>query len=245
MSISCFSDYVFYADTELGQQQLSDFYDKLQKAISDTPKFITVNNGWGCGWLGNVMLTFVPETLRLATNDVSCENKNIRFRGQILYLCYFEDGESAPHIKMQVESAYEPMVEMWDWILKRCGYTDIKYVYTAEEPSDDIFINTDTKHRFFTDTYKIEVYINDNFYCNETQYLETEEEVLDFLNTVIKDLRERYKKHPEEFDLPEGYNTRTLRKQSSVAKALAVIRFNLYSSNGIDAYITYDEYTSG
>lgn len=241
----CFTDYRFYADTDKGKEQLSKFYSILTHSVEEDKRRI-LRSDFGDKWLGNVILAFCPQNLTLTKDSITCayNGADIRFRGSIIYLEINDAGTNGPYISLQTETAWEPMYDMWDMILAECGFTDIKYVYSSEEPGMGIYINTDTEGRFFPEIYRIEVYISDDFYCNDTQYFCSDMDALNYLNEVIKDLREEYKRNPEAYALPKDYSTRGLRKQRSISKALAVLEKNLFSWHGCDGYVSFAEFTS-
>lgn len=65
------------------------------------------------------------------------------------------------HFILSTESAWCPMTEDFNVILKQPEFSTINYVYTAEEPGMDIYINTDTKQQFLTPKYRFFSYIKD------------------------------------------------------------------------------------
>lgn len=234
----CYTDYRFYADTEVGKQQLKSFYDELEKSLKPGKRFIVTD--FEDTWLGNVLLHFVPQLLKLSQEDVYCEyeNERIRFRGSVIYLAYDEDCHV---ISVQTETAWEPMEAMWAMILAECKYSDIKFVYLAEEPSMGVYINTDSEGNFFADKYRTEVKVSDDFYDYDIQYFETEQEVLAYLNEVICNLRTEYKINPNKYLLPKDFTPARIRKQRTVAGALHLIQNNLFD----DGFVCIDEFTSG
>lgn len=241
----CYTDYRFYADTDVGKEQLAKFYATLTYAIREEKRRI-LRSDFGDKWLGNVILEFCPQNFTLTKDSITCtyNGTDVRFRGSIIYLEITDEDTNDPYISVQTETAWEPMYDMWDMILAECGFTDIKYVYSSEEPGMGIYINTDKKGKFFSEKYRVEVYISDEFYCNETQYFNSDKEALDYLNEVIKNLREEYKHNSKAYSLPQDYSTRGLRKQQSINKALEVLEKNLFSWHGCDGYVSFAEYTS-
>ena len=66
--------------------------------------------------------------------------------GKIHAIEYSFDGV----IYLFLEDHWCPQTQWLDYVLKRYpGYPGIQYVYMAEEPNGDLFINTDTEHRYF------------------------------------------------------------------------------------------------
>lgn len=239
----CSTVYRFYSDTEEGTKQLEQFYERLEKAIEPKRRRALVSD-FGDGWLGNVILETCPHYLKFTSSDsINCEynGEGIRFRGSIVDIRLDADSKT---LDVETETAWEPMPGIWDMILAECGYTDIKYVYQAEEPSCELYINTDTEGRFFSDRYHVEVYVHDDFYCNEVCYLSSEEELLEFENQLIADLREEYKKNPDRYYLPDGYNTRKLRKQKTEKAARRLIEDNLFENLDGHGFIAVHRYTN-
>lgn len=243
----CYTDYYFYTDSEKGKEQLIELYQTIEKSISNKKRLL--NSDFGDTWLGNVIREFCPQNLRLTEDSVFCifNQEHINFRGSITYLAEPDEYEETA-FRLQTETAWAPMNEMWDMILQACGFDEIKYVYEAEEPGNGVYINSDIEGRFFADRYCIDVYVSDDFYCNEMQYFSDEEDALNYLNDVIADLRAEYKAHPEKYKLPEGYSTKGLRKQRSLDKAYEVLQDNLfsdeeYNSDKPNSYIVLNEFT--
>jgi len=68
------------------------------------------------------------------------------------------DYDSACYFKLETETAWCPMNELWDAVLEQ--YEGVSYVYVAEEAGCDIFINTDTEGQFFDQRYMLEICCN-------------------------------------------------------------------------------------
>ena len=239
----CYTDYCFYADTDKGREQLKSFYTTLDKSISHKKRVL--ESDFGDNWLGNVILEFCPQFLVLTSDNVECRynRKYIRFRGTVNCLDEPEefDGEM---FRMQTMTAWGPMKDMWTMILTECGFDEVKYVYEAEEPGEGLYINSDTKGRFLADRIRMEISISDKFYKYCTEYFVSKKEALGFMNKVIVDLRDEYKKHPERYELPEGYSPKVLRKQRSFVKALELLEGNIFSSGDANSYITCNIFTT-
>ena len=238
-----FSKLSFYADTEKGKKDLKDLYEKLIAAIAHSRRRV-LQSGFGDAWLGNIILECCPQFLHLSQEDVYCryKGKRIPFGGFVSLLALHDEDPDNITITVETETKYEPMPDMWDMILAALEYTDIKYVFIAEELVDEIFVNTDIEGRFFSSKYRTEIYISDNYYCNDIQYFNCDKDLLTYLNDVIKDIREEYKHYPERYTLPKGFTLKNLRKQRSISKALQTIEDNLFEWNGCQGYIKFAEY---
>lgn len=239
----CCSSYCFYSDTEKGKEQLKDFYEKLEKAIAPNT-YRRVNSDFGDGWLGNVIYAICPQYLKFTSQGgITCEynGTTVSFRGTILDMSFDTDDGA---LRVTTETAWEPMEELWKMLLEVCDYTDVTYVFQAEEPGCGIYINTDMEGRFFLDAYHVEVFIHDDFYCYETFYPSSEEELLEIENKIIADMRAEYKAHPERYNLPKNFNTRKLRKQRTATAALQVIKSNIFETEDGPGFIDVHEYTA-
>lgn len=244
MSNWCLTDYCFYADTDRGEEQLKKLYTALDRSISNKKRVI--KSDFGDTWLGNVILEFCPQYLALTSDSIVCNynNENIRFRGSIVNLTEPEEFKG-DMFQVSVETAWEPMTEMWDMILAECRFDEVAYVYEAEEPGEGLYINSDTEGRFFADRFYIDLHISDDFYCYHSEYFTSSKEALAFLNEVITNLRKEYTDHPEKYNLPDGYTPQVLRKQKGYIKALKHLEENLFSSGKDESYITCHKFTSG
>lgn len=235
----CSTRYYFYSDTETGKAQLEALYKRLEKAIEPRHRRI-LNSDFGNDWLGNVILELCPQYLKLTSTSVTCSYNNsaIQFRGFIVFMEYSDA------LIVDTETAWCPMPEMWDMILAECGYTDINYVYQAEEPGNDLYINTDVSGRVFLDKYYVDIFVSNDFWC-EILYIQSDEELLHIMNDFIRDLRNEYKTNSQKYSLPEGYKPTGLRKCKSIEQAMRVIRSNLFRSSDGDSYFKVHKYKAG
>ena len=65
---------------------------------------------------------------------------------------------------METVSAWCPCNELFDYILSKY-FKNIEYVYKAEEPGNDCFVNSDIEHTYITSEY----YVKD-FNINNDEY---------------------------------------------------------------------------
>ena len=239
----CYSSFSFYADTILGKQQLEDFCDKFEKAIAF--KRQTFVHSFSCSWLGNIIQYFCPQLLKITREGVFCDydGRNIEFNGEIVTASQYMDSDGNFHFN--IISLNSSLSEMWDMILKTCGYSDIKYVYISEDHDRNIFINTDIDHRFYDDKYYL-------IYClpfeseEFADYCASDKELLKSLNYCIKALSAEYKRSGQDYELPADFDIATLRAQRSVTKAHQLLLSSIFKhkTKDIAYFINIDEFSS-
>ena len=93
---------------------------------------------------------------------------------------------------MYQDDKWSPNLKFWDLIIEREYTTDdgermIDYVYEAEEPGCEIYINTDVDGEFFCDLYKVDAYLPKDLFCGEvmTEYFSSTEDLFDALKTLF------------------------------------------------------------
>jgi hypothetical protein len=74
-------------------------------------------------------------------------------RGFVRDICLADD-----ILSVHSEDAWAPMSDFYEFA---AALYNVQYVYSAEEPGSGVYVNTDTEGRFFTDRYKIELYVED------------------------------------------------------------------------------------
>jgi hypothetical protein len=142
----CNSTIYFYSKDK---STIQNFKDKVVKIYNSTA---TVENGFGKGWLGDYVNTLLaPEYHTDKDNNPPC-------RGRLEF--YDEPGiikyDGYWHFRIHTETAWTPMLEMWQMILKR-HYPKIKIAFLAEEPGCEIYIKYDPDNVFFQfDNYYVE-----------------------------------------------------------------------------------------
>ena len=123
------------------KNELARLYKNLS-AVLETPS--EVKNGFELGWLGKVAIHH-----GLDWQEYSC-------RGTIEELGEFEPGDN--FFTLDSETAWAPTVELWEAVIAQ--YEGVSFIYIAEEPGSDIFVNTDVEGRYFTDRYLIDIFGN-------------------------------------------------------------------------------------
>ncbi|MFR6482710.1 MAG: hypothetical protein ACLUPK_05580 [Veillonella sp.] len=56
---------------------------------------------------------------------------------------------------MYTEAAWVPHIEDIDLLLSADAFSEIQYVYTAEEPGMEIYVNSDVEHKFLDNIFSI------------------------------------------------------------------------------------------
>lgn len=80
--------------------------------------------------------------------------------------------------KAETESAWQPNMTTFFYLLQDKYANKISLVYTSEEPGSGVFINTDVDGLFFTDRYKIDCCLDNNYF---TDYFTNFNEVIEFI----------------------------------------------------------------
>lgn len=75
------------------------------------------------------------------------------------WITYYQDNGS--WLTVDTEDAWGPQTDAFDIIL--ADYPDVDYVFIAEEPGCEVFLNTDLTGEYFDDKYYVE-YIRDESY---------------------------------------------------------------------------------
>lgn len=91
-------------------------------------------------------------------------------RGNIGYISEATlEGDGTWSLRIDYESAWSPMIDGFDYLLRKHYFT-LRQVTEAEECGCDVYVNTDERGRWFTDRYILE---GDGF---DTEYYDASEE---------------------------------------------------------------------
>jgi len=134
----CDTKFVFYGN----KNEILEFYNRL-KRILDSPNHIS--NKFKKSWLGNILM------------DYGFDWENAPCRGNVDDIAddvTVEGNEAC--FSLNTTSAWSPLTEMWDLILKK-EYPSVKYVYLAIEPGAGIFINTDTSGKYLPEKHLLDL----------------------------------------------------------------------------------------
>ena len=86
------------------------------------------------------------------------------------------------YFKIDTESAWQPNMTTFFYLLQDKYANKISLVYTSEEPGSGVFINTDVDGLFFTDRYRIDYCVNNDY---QTEYFSGFSEVIDYINEKL------------------------------------------------------------
>ena len=124
----CSNSIAFYQE-DGGDAVLEAFYTDIERYLN----YINPETSEHSSWVGNW----------LEASKINAEN--LCTRG------FFTNIElNGDHVRVDMESAWAPLPEVWDLMAERYG---LAYVYIAEECGCEVYVNTDTEGRFFTDRY--------------------------------------------------------------------------------------------
>lgn len=116
----CYTTIIFHGN--------KDEIEKLHTNIEEWTKENLKPNGFGPSWLGNILC---GAGLR---DRINSEENRIRCRGSIIDIGTVKiDGESTATLLVSTETAWAPMVNMWDEVCKSMGYESIDYSFISEE----------------------------------------------------------------------------------------------------------------
>lgn len=86
---------------------------------------------------------------------------------------------------IQTESAWSPHVEVFSKVIEEHYDDQIEFVHCSEEPGFEIYVNTDTDGRFFSDQYHLDFCINGKYVM---EYYSTFKDVIEVLRENIMEL---------------------------------------------------------
>lgn len=163
MANECSTKYMFFGDTE----HIADLQEKILK-VQETKE---------------TSLHTLAELYAVNLSDIPC-------RGHISYMDMWNNDGTA--LMLETITAWNPQTELFDAVIHK-HYLDanenrlIDFVYIAEEPGFNIYINTDTEGEFFPDRFYIDSCVNNNY---ASEYMEKEEDVITWLKETFKALPE-------------------------------------------------------
>jgi hypothetical protein len=140
------------------KEEVTDFHNKIKEWTSKNYQ----ENGFGVNWLGNVVHGAGLGHRIDSTTD------HLRCRGDIVYFGdveVFKNSNSATFL-LDTETAWCPMVLMWDEIIKTMGYKTVGFAYKAEEPGCEIYEVFDP-YGDFTDKYYVDIFLDGEDLKNE------------------------------------------------------------------------------
>lgn len=126
-----------------------------------------------------------PHEPRITTllDEMNLSTKVNDTRHFIINLNPIISDKDSHHFVLLTESAWCPMTEDFDAILKQPEFSTLDYVYTAEEPGMGIYINTDTTQRFLTPKYRFFSYMDDAVVHEE--YFSSLADLVKWVNSIF------------------------------------------------------------
>ena len=173
MANICETTVAFFATTEKYTDKLVDFYNKLTDLKKSKERFPIYFNS-----------VYIAEQFGIDAKHIewSCiqDISDIEAHGTYRGFKVYQDDKWSPNLRF------------WDLIIEREYTTDdgermIDYVYEAEEPGCEIYINTDVDGEFFCDLYKVDAHLPKDLFCGEvmTEYFSSTEDLFDALKTLV------------------------------------------------------------
>ena len=172
----CKTNITFFSESEDHITKLNDALCKLDAGKSLLP------NGFGNLWLGNILHYF-----GFQWTDVIC-------RGSISLIGILsKDADRGFHFEIEQEDAWYANTEVWDKILSKEDFSDIHYVFMAEEPGCNVYVNSDSSGLFYDTRYMVDVcldgkFSNDKTYDYTQEYFPTENDCLAYLRKISDSL---------------------------------------------------------
>ncbi|MFI3294122.1 MAG: hypothetical protein SNI70_11480 [Rikenellaceae bacterium] len=162
----------------------SEYYQKFIEARStnaplpEYPPEITETTP--CLWLGDIVSYF------------GGNNKEVECRGTLDYFDLLSD----TIIWIVTDTAWHPMPEMWDIVIK--DYPSLKFYYLAEECGCEIYINSDPTGEYFDALYQVD------HFGNDTEDVASEEALFAHIANILE--VEKIESFEELDELLEVYN---------------------------------------
>jgi hypothetical protein len=138
----CCNSIAFYRE-DGGNAILEAFYADIQKYQD----YKDPETGRVSDWIGHWL-----HSNRVNTDNLYC-------RGFIVNCELNKD-----HVRVDMDTAWSPLPEVWDMMSEKY---ELAYVYIAEEPGCEVYVNTDYTGRFFSTQYMMN--------CFDVDYLELDD----------------------------------------------------------------------
>ena len=180
----------------MGQNnEIQDFHKKVKEFISKD----NLSNGFEKNWIGNIV------------NGFGYDCKKIPCRGTVICLDEIvEEKKDIMIFYIETETAWVPLNELWDKIIENF-YPSTTYVFFAEEPGAEIYINSDKSGSFFPDRYKacFRLPIKEIAHEDYEFYSFSEKYIVDIVNKILKkkykNLKQCKKRLQKEFKRKKYY----------------------------------------
>ena len=100
-------------------------------------------------------------------------------RHYVLDFGAIEQKDDSYYFHLYTEAAWSPHIEDIDALLTLPEFKSISYVYQAEEPGFEIYINSDSKREFLDNSYLFYYYCGDD---DEDAYFSSLSDLVDYVN---------------------------------------------------------------
>ncbi|MCL2797637.1 MAG: hypothetical protein FWD58_06250 [Firmicutes bacterium] len=169
----------FYSDDP---NLLKDYQERLQEVYDAQA---TVENGFGGGWLGDFVNTLLAPEF-----NTESENFDLRCRGNLddapcADEIHFDEGNRIYNFAISTETAWAPMIQMWDLILKKYYGDKIKLAFTAEESGMGVYENYDPEGLFGFSNFILDTCVEGEY---DREYFYDFESLIDYLCDTLCDV---------------------------------------------------------
>ena len=177
MSNICETAIAFFATDDKYTDKLMDFYNRL----TDLQTFFETEPNFNSIYLAAQFGIDSRHVEWSCIQDISDIEAHGTYRG----------------FKVYQDDKWCPSLSLWNLIIElyytsENGERMIDYVYEAEEPGCEIYINTDVDGEFFCDLYKVDAYLPEELYYGEyvTEYFSNSLDLSDFLESFAMSIPE-------------------------------------------------------
>ena len=159
----CSTNFTFEGEKD----EIARFHKRLNQIISAE----SVINNENC-WLGNVVVGYGFDCKKIpCRGHIDDVIDDIVIGGDSAYFC------------LSTTTAWVPLLEMWDFILKG-EYPSVSYVYLAIEPGCGIYINTDTSGKHYNEKYLLDLVLPEKVFGKDVDLYNFYSEKADFSKDV-------------------------------------------------------------
>lgn len=159
MANYCMNDIVFYS---INREQIVNLFEQVKSTL----------NSFKCD-------TTLFKLLQCLENQSSLEIIKDK-RNFIIDCSELQQAGDEYFFHMYTEAAWVPHIEDIDLLLSADAFSEIQYVYTAEEPGMEIYVNSDVEHKFLDNKYLFYYWCGNE---EEDQYFSNEDNLKEYLIT--------------------------------------------------------------
>lgn len=164
----CLDSVMFYPGEKGSLENLKQLQQDLETALE------TIDEG-SDNWIGR-LLTYKGTSYERTKN-----REAIYCRSFVDYMDSLEDVQEFECFEIKSSSAWRPMVEMYDWI---ADTYQLEYVICAEEPGDELYVNTDTEGIYYQERYYISCDQDEEEFDFDFAYCVSLKQVVQFLKEI-------------------------------------------------------------